>query len=88
MAEAAGDQQQNKASVASDEAASVRGKKRKKPGAGNAEEEEEAADLPGVVKMQTTDAVRVAGLSADLNQQITKFDSSEFDVSPFHLPTK
>ena len=29
--------------------------------------------------MQTTDAVRVPGLSADLNQQITKFDSSEFD---------
>ena len=32
-------------------------------------------------KMQTTDVVRVPGLSQDLQQQITKFDSSEFDVS-------
>ena len=31
-------------------------------------------------KMQT-DVVRVPGLSSDLQQQITKFDSSEFDVS-------
>ena len=31
-------------------------------------------------KMQT-DVVRVPGLSQDLQQQITKFDSSEFDVS-------
>jgi hypothetical protein len=31
-----------------------------------------------IVKMQT-DVVRVPGLSADLQQQITKFDSSEFD---------
>ena len=43
-------------------------------------------------KMQT-DVVRVPGLSSDLQQQITKFDSSEFDVSISknqkvkHLPT-
>ena len=34
----------------------------------------------GPIKMQT-DVVRVPGLSSDLQQQITKFDSSEFDVS-------
>ena len=28
-----------------------------------------------------TEVVRVPGLSQDLQQQITKFDSSEFDVS-------
>ena len=27
------------------------------------------------------DVLRVSGLNADLQQQITKFDSSEFDVS-------
>jgi len=32
----------------------------------------------GPIKMQT-DVVRVPGLSSDLQQQITKFDSSEFD---------
>ena len=38
------------------------------------------ADGNGPIKMQT-DVVRVPGLSSDLQQQITKFDSSEFDVS-------
>ena len=32
-------------------------------------------------KNMQTDVVRVPGLSQDLQQQITKFDSSEFDVS-------
>ena len=35
-------------------------------------------------KMQT-DVVRVPGLSQDLQQQITKFDSSEFDVSAYEF---
>ena len=50
--------------------------KKKKENLANSDEEEEDAH-----KMQTTDAMRVPGLSAELNQQITKFDSSEFDVS-------
>ena len=37
------------------------------------------------IKMQTQDAIRVPGLTADLNQQITKFDSSEFDVSEIYF---
>ena len=32
-----------------------------------------------------SDAVRVPGLSHDLQQQITKFDSSEFDVSSLRV---
>ena len=38
----------------------------------------------GPIKMQT-DVVRVPGLSSDLQQQITKFDSSEFDVSKTYI---
>ena len=38
-------------------------------------------------KMQT-DVVRVPGLSQDLQQQITKFDSSEFDVSYYNYYIK
>ena len=71
-----------------------RGKKRKKPAAASATSaaaaaaDDEGGDESGssssasaaAVIMQS-DAVRVPGLSHDLQQQITKFDSSEFDVS-------
>ena len=43
-----------------------------------------SSDSPGgtgPIKMQTEQVVRVPGLPGDLQQQITKFDSSEFDVS-------
>jgi hypothetical protein len=50
-------------------------------GEGDQEEEEEELGEGGAIIMQTVDAIRVPGLNAELNQQITKFDSSEFDVS-------
>ena len=44
---------------------------------------------PIAIKMQN-DVLRVSGLDASLQQQITKFDSSEFDVSflPFLMMMK
>ena len=62
-----------------------RGKKRKKPAPAASAADDEGGgggDESGssAVIMQS-DAVRVPGLSHDLQQQITKFDSSEFDVS-------
>ena len=61
-----------------------RGKKRKKPAAATsaaaAADDEESSTSAAAIIMDAQ-AMRVPGLSADLQQQITKFDSSEFDVS-------
>ena len=74
-----------------------RGKKRKKPSAAAAavaavagddddggeggESASASSSSAAVIMHAASDAVRVPGLSHDLQQQITKFDSSEFDVS-------
>ena len=59
-----------------------RGKKRKKPAASAAAAaDDEGEGCSSSAVNMNADAVRVPGLSHDLQQQITKFDSSEFDVS-------
>lgn len=45
------------------------------------DEDDVTSDKSKKSRMQTTDAIRVPGLSAEINRQITKFDESEFDVS-------
>ena len=73
-------------------AAKNRGKKRKKPSAaaaaagdddegGGGESASASSSSAAATMHAAADAVRVPGLSHDLQQQITKFDSSEFDVS-------
>ena len=64
-----------------------RGKKRKKPAAAATSAADDEGGESGsstsaaAAVIMDAQAMRVPGLSADLQQQITKFDSSEFDVS-------